>query len=945
LILLQSRETHFRWKKHLLRTGRDFRDFVHEEKKMDDTHGKSTDHDFRDFVHEGKQMDDTLGEHSMIPNAKVPSFPESMDTHTTSGAEASYQWKPMNEPFATKKQQKPRPVVQLVGYTLRTILLDLPLFVVLLTYAATVWFRHVQNNYLAPQLEALVFSDERSVQENTYYKRVCDVSDMTTTEGADLFLPLNATSEEAYQHQLKHGFTVFKGILKPETCDNLRNFVVSRNHQLDKDEAIYVIENENRYSFGLGTEEPSVTEAMKELANSPRLRPALEAILGPDPALIEMTAITIAYGAVAQWWHDDVVAPGSAIQFARTFGPSYSVFVQLQNTTKEMGATGACPGTHFCSEGPMEVFCETNGFQMVGDDGFWGQGDALLMNMNSWHRGGAHTDPDALDRVMLILTFVPKPMTRAESRQLSQGITFSLRWDMWGHTLNDLAAADTAMSQPWATLRALGLCKSKTASWGIDYVTSASIRAANQDNGFRTDELEEWIEKGGFKFLPDWLENFEIDWDEGESWPAYIQGTQKLCEEFAEKVSKYAIAGYLALFFVFSLFPGQQHRLRCACGAVVRLSLIGVTVYLLFQTAKTRVDRTGWAADIRAGRRYASTVEIERAFAKGITGPSTYPTRDDVLIETRYGSKQLAMYNDFVKTGHPGNQFFRELVEKAAPVYGGYNHEFKHAAALFIAETVVMHHGRFLFQGPDGYWIWLDYKNAIDYVEKELAIASNDMVAALMQTARFVVSNYKYGVFRGTALAIDHAVPFMETLQKKLLKETSSSKSKDPRPTRGKYLKYFRTFWLPSAKSNARRVPRKESLFADPLIEPPYLGAWLAENDAVEAFEDNGWYFCVILFVNAQGDYEIEYPDGTSATVDQYSIRPFEEYQVGEQVMCYIENEGDYDWCTVRQIFSDGTYFATSDDTGEELVGLTLGDCYRVGEQMRTKHIFMDNYH
>ncbi len=79
----------------------------------------------------------------------------------------------------------------------------------------------------------------------------------------------------------------------------------------------------------------------------------------------------------------------------------------------------------------MDVYCDKDGFQVVGEDGHWNTGDALLMNMNSYHRGSAHIDPNGIDRVMLILTFVPRPNKRAESRQMSQGITFSLRWDMW----------------------------------------------------------------------------------------------------------------------------------------------------------------------------------------------------------------------------------------------------------------------------------------------------------------------------------------------------------------------------------------------------------------------------------------------------------------------------------------------------------------------------------
>ena len=78
------------------------------------------------------------------------------------------------------------------------------------------------------------------------------------------------------------------------------------------------------------------------------------------------------------------------------------LIIQLQNTTKEMGATGACPGTHYCSGGSEMEMCGQEGFQLVNEEGHWATGDALLMNMNSFHRGSAHTDPDALDRVIPI---------------------------------------------------------------------------------------------------------------------------------------------------------------------------------------------------------------------------------------------------------------------------------------------------------------------------------------------------------------------------------------------------------------------------------------------------------------------------------------------------------------------------------------------------------------
>jgi hypothetical protein len=275
----------------------------------------------------------------------------------------------------------------LTGFVARVIFLDFALALFLAAYLAALWTHRLHDLYLYPQMKALVWDDDRMYDESTYYKRYCDERDMSTLNGADLFLPSHATADEAYEHQLRHGMTIFPNVLSDETATNLRNYVRSRNFNLTDEQSIFVISNKNRYSFGLGTEEPPVTAAMMELASNKHLRPALEKVLGPNPALIEMTAITSTYGAKAQYWHDDVVARASPIQFAQSFGPSYSVFVQLQNTTKDMGATSACPGTHFCCNGDMDTFCEEMGFQVVGEDGFWRAGDAMLMNMNIWHRG------------------------------------------------------------------------------------------------------------------------------------------------------------------------------------------------------------------------------------------------------------------------------------------------------------------------------------------------------------------------------------------------------------------------------------------------------------------------------------------------------------------------------------------------------------------------------
>lgn len=171
------------------------------------------------------------------------------------------------------------------------------------------------------------------------------------------------------------------------------------------------------------------------------------------------------------------------------------------------------------------------------------------MNMNSWHRGAAHTYPDPIDRVMLILTFVPESRSRAETRQLAQGITFSLRWDMWGHTWKDLPQAATVLKQPWAMRRSLGLYKRKGVDWGLDFITSSTMRMANQDYGFKPYDLDVLISDGGLPFLPGFVQNLE----NAETWPQFLLDTLTRCESVMRNVRLLSVGGYMLLHFVLAL--------------------------------------------------------------------------------------------------------------------------------------------------------------------------------------------------------------------------------------------------------------------------------------------------------------------------------------------------------------------------------------------------------
>lgn len=159
--------------------------------------------------------------------------------------------------------------------------------------------------YLIPLMSLMHFTETGQGEQGlTYYHRACSVEDMSTENSNDFIVTKDMPTDEALQLMLKHGATLLPGLLKQETADPLREFILKENER--NQDLIYVIENENRWSFPIQVDQdPSVTAALEELLSNDHLVRLLEAICGPDPAVIEFTAITAAKGATQQYWHQD----------------------------------------------------------------------------------------------------------------------------------------------------------------------------------------------------------------------------------------------------------------------------------------------------------------------------------------------------------------------------------------------------------------------------------------------------------------------------------------------------------------------------------------------------------------------------------------------------------------------------------------------------------------
>ena len=174
---------------------------------------------------------------------------------------------------------------------------NLVLAIVFGSFAMTHWILYVYNTYIESQFQSLQWNVQRQTKEITYYARQCTVQDITTFNASDLILnpiiledddledendddikenvkekrmrirkkKLEEAATTAYWHQLHHGFTVIPKVMTDNTMKQLRQHILQQNQIYGHD--YFVLQNKNRYSFGLNTQIPIVAQAMKEITN------------------------------------------------------------------------------------------------------------------------------------------------------------------------------------------------------------------------------------------------------------------------------------------------------------------------------------------------------------------------------------------------------------------------------------------------------------------------------------------------------------------------------------------------------------------------------------------------------------------------------------------------------------------------------------------------------
>ena len=743
-----------------------------------------------------------------------------------------------------RETRRGRSAISFLGALLRTLVLDIPLLTCFAMYMATITIEQYATTYILPEMDLMVFDPDRRTKEYTYYHRQCTWEDVTTDDEDDLIVQYDdMTTQDAVDLMMYHGASIYPNVLSPETANEVRDFVIKQNER--GQDMIGVIENENRWSFGMRVDQdPSIAKALKEILSNEFLVAAIEQIMGPDPAVIEFTGITSAYGAKEQHYHADVVPEGNSAKWGRNFVPSYSLFIPLQNVTSAMGATDLCPGSHMCADGCYD-FCNDHGFQVSGKRDNWPAGWGALVNQQTFHRGAAHIDEDGPHRVLFIMTFAPRPQFgkgALETRMIGQGGSYSLHWTQWGHTLRDFRDSEERMKQPWRVLRSLGLYKPRGARWGWDVVTQAAARIANNELGFYPADLEAFVKDGGFSFLPDYLQSpvplgaYESNF---AAWVPFYMETITLCREFLRSLYPKALAAYLvAVLTIGALFVKANSRRRLFWGSMGRLVLIHSTIYFLGWYCMYRVSVSSWGRSIIQERLYQFPELPHTVRAPSL--PSTLPTEGDVMIFSDLQSEYLASNSQVLNVFHPGNNAFFERASEFAPSYRRLSPVLRGEVCVDMRRWMQREHRRLLVKNEQNDWAVLSSVRDQDkFCHQEMMKLANPYYKKALRQVEFAVTEAKFGYWRDTSLHQKWIPSLLEDLQNQLLdleqvesRALNIGRSKPSTFKRVPGLLKLSTISISPVTIEAAKLPL-DSLNADPEFEKPI--EWMEQGMVVEA--------------------------------------------------------------------------------------------------------------
>jgi hypothetical protein len=188
------------------------------------------------------------------------------------------------------------------------------------------------------------------------------------------------------------------------------------------------------------------------------------------------------------------------------------------------------------------------------------------------------------------------------------------------------------------------------------------------------------------------------------------------------------------------------------------------------------------------------------------------------------------------------------------------------------------------------------------------------------------MSDYKYGIYRGTSLSKTASLPYLRKLQTKLMGMSSTNddsfKARPGKAVESRTLQLGRCFKMTQPKTNAQRNRYTLNIVHERLqvyAEYPDC-AWCQSGDEIEVklrddYGKQSWYMGKLTAVGANNRFYIQFFDDEVEVADLFMLRPYQPYQVGERID--ISEDEDYEGAIILAEDDDGLFAVQSLEDGE----------------------------
>jgi hypothetical protein len=286
------------------------------------------------------------------------------------------------------------------------------------------------------------------------------------------------------------------------------------------------------------------------------------------------------------------------------------------------------------------------------------------------------------------------------------------------------------------------------------------MRITHDENGFGYDDVTKFLQKGGFWWLPKFLQgSTAVDESLTESaWIVYLRNTLKKCQNALLVLHGCVLLIVATAFFISANRKSNDNTRR---RPFLRLLAIHFVWWLGLWSLHQRVQSTAWARNISRGL----ANHVPKHLSQALDTATTLPTVTDIMKFDTMQSSYMWSFVRVLDVAHPGNAAFYETTKHFSTGYSGLTNPLQRQLRIDVNRA--LDGRRVLAQTVSSGWAELSRDDRDLFLHESML--RHIAQWPLLQELSFLLSESRFGFHRGTAMHKTHIPNLLRSTKLDLL--------------------------------------------------------------------------------------------------------------------------------------------------------------------------------